>query len=50
VQDLLEELEQNAIGYHLENIYVGSPACADDITFISSDKAVNSPPGTCGPY
>ena len=38
VQDLLEELEQNAIGYHLGNIYVGSPACADDIAFISSDK------------
>jgi hypothetical protein len=38
VQDLLEELEQNVIGYHLGNIYVGSPACADDIAFISSDK------------
>ena len=38
VQDLLEELEQNAIGYHLGNIYVGSPACAADIYFISSDK------------
>ena len=33
-----QRVRQNDIGYHLGNIYVGSPACADDIAFISSDK------------
>ena len=38
VQDLLEELEQKAIGYQLGNIYVGTPTCADDIAFISNNR------------
>ncbi|CAC5386914.1 unnamed protein product [Mytilus coruscus] len=36
VQDLLVELEENALGYHLGNVYVGTPTCADDIAFISN--------------
>ena len=38
VQDLLTELEDNSIGYHLGNIYVGAPTCADDFAFISKNK------------
>ncbi|CAC5388978.1 unnamed protein product [Mytilus coruscus] len=38
VQDLLVELEQNSLGYHLGDIYVGAPTCADDIAFISNNE------------
>ncbi|VDI57173.1 Hypothetical predicted protein [Mytilus galloprovincialis] len=38
VQDLLVELEENALGYHLGNVYAGTPTCADDIAFISNNK------------
>ena len=38
VQDLLLELEHNAIGLHLGNIYVGTPTCADDVAFLESDR------------
>ncbi|CAC5387308.1 unnamed protein product [Mytilus coruscus] len=38
VQDLLVESEQNSLGYHLGDIYVGAPTCADDIAFISNNE------------
>ncbi|CAC5388916.1 unnamed protein product [Mytilus coruscus] len=38
VQDLLVELEQNSLGYHLGDIYVEAPTCADDIAFISNNE------------
>ena len=38
VQDLLVELEQNSLGYHLGDIYIGAPTCADDIAFISNNE------------
>ncbi|CAC5361724.1 unnamed protein product [Mytilus coruscus] len=38
VQDLLVELEENALGYHLGNVFAGTPTCADDIAFISNNE------------
>ena len=38
VEDLLLELENAAIGFHLGNIYVGTPTCADDIAFTKTNK------------
>ncbi|VDI26424.1 Hypothetical predicted protein [Mytilus galloprovincialis] len=32
------ELEENALGYHLGNIYAGTPTCADDMAFISNNE------------
>ncbi|CAC5392694.1 unnamed protein product [Mytilus coruscus] len=39
VQNLLEELKNNSIGFHLGNIYIGAPTCADDIALLSSDTS-----------
>ncbi|VDI23993.1 Hypothetical predicted protein [Mytilus galloprovincialis] len=39
VQDLLEELKNNSIGFQLGNIYIGAPTCADDIALLSSDSS-----------
>ena len=39
VEDLLVELEKNATGFSLGDIYCGTPTCADDIALISSDPA-----------
>ncbi|CAC5387799.1 unnamed protein product [Mytilus coruscus] len=38
VQNLLVELEQNSLGYHLGDIYVGATTCAYDIAFISNNE------------
>ncbi|VDI63306.1 Hypothetical predicted protein [Mytilus galloprovincialis] len=38
VEDLLVELEKNAIGFSLGDIYCGTPTC-DDIALISSNPA-----------
>lgn len=38
VEDLLLELENAAVGFHLGNIYVGTPTCADDIAFTKTNK------------
>ena len=38
VEDLLLELENAAIGFHLGNIYVGTPTCTDDIAFTKTNK------------
>jgi len=38
VDDLLLELENAAVGFHLGNIYVGTPTCADDIAFTETNK------------
>jgi hypothetical protein len=38
VQDLLLELEENSLGYHLGNVYIGMPTCADDVAFIERDS------------
>jgi hypothetical protein len=38
VEDLLLELENAAVGFHLGNIYVGTPTCADDIAFTKPNK------------
>ncbi|VDI62868.1 Hypothetical predicted protein [Mytilus galloprovincialis] len=38
VRYLLEELKSNSIGFHLGNIYIGAPTCADDIALLSSDS------------
>lgn len=37
VKNLLLELENNSLGSHLGNIFVGSPTCADDVALLSSD-------------
>ncbi|CAC5423557.1 unnamed protein product [Mytilus coruscus] len=39
VQDILEELKNNSIGFLLGNIYIGAPTCADDIALLSSDTS-----------
>ena len=33
VQDLLLELEENSLGYHLDNVYIGTPTCAAEVVF-----------------
>ena len=38
VQDLLLELEENSLGYHLGNVYIGMPTCADDVALIERDS------------
>jgi hypothetical protein len=38
VQDLLLEMEENSLGYHLGNVYIGTPTCADDVAFIERDS------------
>jgi hypothetical protein len=38
VQDLLSELEENSLGYHLGNVYIGTPTCADDVAIIERDS------------
>jgi hypothetical protein len=38
VQDLLLELEENSLGYHLGNVYIGTPTCADDVAIIERDS------------
>ena len=38
VEDLLLELENAAVGFHLGNISVGTPTCADDIAFTEATK------------
>ncbi|CAC5415670.1 unnamed protein product [Mytilus coruscus] len=39
VEVLLVELGQNSIGFSLENIYCGTPTCADDIALLSSNPS-----------
>jgi hypothetical protein len=38
VQYLLLELDENSLGYHLGNVYIGTPTCADDVAFIERDS------------
>jgi hypothetical protein len=38
VQDLLLELEENSLGYHLDNVYIGTPTSAADVVFIERDS------------
>ena len=40
VQDLLLELEENSLGYHLGNVYIGTPTCADDVQIPPSESTI----------
>jgi hypothetical protein len=31
-------MEENSLGYHLGNVYIGTPTCADDVAFIERDS------------
>jgi hypothetical protein len=37
-QDLLLEMEENSLGYHLGNVYIGTPTCANGVAFIERDS------------
>jgi hypothetical protein len=40
IQDLLLELEENSLGYHLGNVYIGTPTCADDVQIPPSESTI----------
>ncbi|MES9903493.1 MAG: reverse transcriptase domain-containing protein [Sedimenticola sp.] len=39
INSLLEELEQNSVGLHIGNIYIGCPTCADDVALLSTSQS-----------